>query len=294
VRIQLRPTKKVLMALGGLAVLIVGLSVVAFRAQAAQRTAKLAELKAKQEEMARVVAEANALEESQAQLAELRYKMSFLRGAEPNDYQPALLVEMDALAKHSRVKLATFSPTEPPSNQKSPVATLSTARVAPHQFQQISGGMEGSYHDLTRFLYRLTGLPKIVSIDSMQIQAAPQGSPDRVRATFQMTAYVVKEIVPQTAAAAVKLQEIAAAETKYQAETQGFTDLASLNAKGLIALKEGEEYQGYVFTTEAKDTAKDKYKFLATPKDTKLRKLSIDQSLKILMHKDDNTTEPYE
>ncbi|MBI3947345.1 MAG: type 4a pilus biogenesis protein PilO [Armatimonadetes bacterium] len=279
-KLQLRPTKKALIVLGAVALASVGLAFFTWRVQSEQRVKKQAELKAKQEEMQRVVQEAKSLEDSRAQRDEILYRMGFLRDAEPNDYQPALLLDLASLARTCGVQLATFSPTEQRVvDQKSPVARVVEKKLAPHTFQTINGGMEGSYHDVARFLYRLTGLPKIVSVDSLQVQPVQEEgrAPTDVRISFQMTAYAVKFIDPQTLAAAAKLEEIAKAELAYQLEKKVYADLDTLSATNPSLPKEKAVVGAYTFTTDKAATGKNGFKILAKTTKTGLRDLSINQ-----------------
>ena len=153
--------------------------------------------------------------------------------------------------------------------------------IAPHQYLSISSTVEGSFHSVSQFMYRLSGLPKIVSIDTVQMQPATQAPPDHVRCILQMTAYITKELQPKTMAAAVKLKEIAEAEEKYKAKHQTYGKLADLNSEGLLSLKEGETVEGYTFITDA-STGKTTFKILAGTKEPNLHNLSMDQAKKIM------------
>ncbi|MDH7571502.1 MAG: hypothetical protein QHJ73_18150, partial [Armatimonadota bacterium] len=289
VRLQLRPTRKVLVALGGIALLSAGMAAMAVRVNAAQRARKQATLEAKQRERDRILAEAAELDNSRARLAQLRYRLSVLRPCKAEDYQPSLLVELTELAQSSGILVSSFTPREVPPDQPSPVTRLGKSGVAPHRFQTINGGLQGTYHDVCRFLYRLTGLPKIVSVDSLQMQPAPGGAQDVVRATFQITAYIPKEIDPRTTAAVLKLREIADAQVKYQKDAHSFTDLNGLAGAGLISLREKESLEGYVFTTES--ATKDQFKVKATTSEADLHNLSIDHTMKV---KDETTGMPFD
>lgn len=279
-RLRLRPTKKVLIGLGALALASVVLAFFTWRVQSEVRAKKRAALKAKQEEMQQILEEAKSLEESRARKEAILYRMSFLRESEPDDYQASLLVEFSGLAKACGVKLATFNLTEPAGDQKSPVAKMVEKKLAPHTFQTITGGMEGSYHNVARFLYRLTGLSKIVSVDSLQVQPS-QGervAPDQVRVSFQMTAYAIKAIQPQTLMAVAKLKEIAKAEEEYQKSKQTYADLDTLHASDPNVPKENTVIEGYTFKTDKSATGKGGFKILATTTTAGLPNLSINQT----------------
>jgi len=292
VNVRLRPTKKVLLALGVVALLSAGLCALVYRLQSQQRAEWEARLQAKQKEADAVEAAAAQLPQSEARLEEMRYLMSFLRSAEPNDFQPALVLELSSLAQRSGVVLSSFNVAEATQKQQSPVAKTGKT-VAAHRFMTIDMVVEGSFDRPSRFLYRMMGLSKVVSVDGVQVQPLAEGALDAVRASVKMTAYVVKDVAPQMAAAATKLKEIAIAQQTYHDSHQSYGKLNDLHAEGLITLKEGEIYQGYVFTTD-RSTGSGSFKILAEPKDTqdpKLHRLSIDQSKQIT---DETDKVPYE
>lgn len=290
---HLRPTKKTLIALAVAAAASIGLAVMVWRTQSRQRAEWEARLAAKRQEADDVETAARQLPETEVRLAEIRYQMSCLRSCSPEDYQPGLLQEVSALAQRCGLALTSFSVQEPPAAQPSPIAKSGSKKVAPHQFLGVSMSLDGSFHNVTRALYQLMGLSKIVSVESVDIQPAEEGPPDAVRANVKMTAYIVKNPPSEMAAAAAQLKEIAEAETKYHNDHQSFATLTELNAAGLISLKEGAVSSGYVFTTEP-GTGKDTYKIVAKPKDDSnpaLHRLSVDQSQKIT---DETDKVPYE
>ncbi len=291
VSLRLRPTKKVLIILGIAALASLGLSYFVLKAQARQRAEWEAKLAAKMKEAEELESAALQLPDSEAALQDLQYRVSFLRGADEEEYQPALLTEMTELAWRTGVEISGFNPVEGAPTAQSPVAKTTTAsKLAPHRFITLNLSLQGSFHNVTRFLYRLTGVSKVISVDGLQVVPAPEGPADHVRVTAQATAYVLKNVPQATAMAAAKLQEIAEAEEKFKAQTQGFGTLEELRAAGLSELKEGETIGGYTFTTDKK-TSRSTYKILATSKDPKLHSLSIDKSKKIT---DETDKVPYD
>ncbi len=280
-KLRLRPTKKVMAVLGVVAVLGMALAWVVHRQQTQQRAQLQAQLETKRKEADEVETAARQLPESERELKTIQARLSLLRESKPKEFQPDLVLAMHDLAKQSGIELAMFNPSEPPTGAKSPIDRLEKKDIAPHQYLSISSTVEGSFHSVSQFMYRLSGLPKIVSIDTVQMQPATQAPPDHVRCILQMTAYITKELQPKTMAAAVKLKEIAEAEEKYKAKHQTYGKLADLNSEGLLSLKEGETVEGYTFITDA-STGKTTFKILAGTKEPNLHNLSMDQAKKIM------------
>lgn len=290
-KLHLRPTKKVLLALGGITLLCVSLAAMAFHKLGQLHDQCQAALNAKQREAQEMEAAAKQLPESEQQLADIRFRLSMLQNVAASDYQPALLLDMTQLVQRSGLRLTMFDPADETPTKQSPLMEKMGSNIAPHQYLPVTVGVEGSFYDLSRFLYRLTGLPKIVTVDTMQIAPLSEGRATDVRATLQVTAYHVKDMPPETMTAVEWLRKIYAAETAYQTQFQRFGDLNALSDKDLLPLKEGEIRQQYLFTTDAATTGSSSFKILAKAQKAGLHDLSIDQSQKIT---DETDKAPFE
>jgi hypothetical protein len=197
---------------------------------------------------------------------------------------------MSNMAKRSGISLMQFNPAQTAGTQQSPIQKLGRSDVAPHRFLPITVGVEGSFHNVTQFLYRMSGMPKIISIDSVQMLPLDDAPAHYVRGNLQLTAYIVKQVQPQTAAAITQLKTIGAALNSYKLKRERYANLRALNAEGLITVKEGDVIQGYTFTTDP-SSGKDSFKILATATDPGLHNLSIDQTGKVM---DETDQEPFE
>lgn len=128
-----------------------------------------------------------------------------------SDYVPTLMKQLESLAKANSLRIVSQSQTfqaapEPPTDKEA----RKTFVVQPYDKEIIKINVKGHYNDLTRFLYRLTEFPKILSVDTLDIKpvGTDSGESPILNVNIDMTGYLFK---PTEAAAAAPAPDAAPA-----------------------------------------------------------------------------------
>ena len=128
-------------------------------------------------DIARGVATARRLPEFQAQVSELEQRLDGLKAVLPEEKDVAeILRRVQGLATQSNLSIQRFTPQ--PQKQQSLYAEL------PYKLQA-----EGTYHDLGRFLDRISKFHRIINVSEISIKAKSQSEP---------TATIVAECIATT------------------------------------------------------------------------------------------------
>lgn len=111
------------------------------------------------------------------------------------DYVPTLMKQLESLAKTNSLRIVSqsqsFEPApEPPADKEARKTFVSQ----PYDKEIIVLVVKGHYNDLTRFLYRLTEFPKILSVDTLDIkpEGTDEGKSPILSVTINMTGYLFK------------------------------------------------------------------------------------------------------
>jgi Tfp pilus assembly protein PilO len=170
--------------------------------------------------------EARASERAAAQLGslvssqnEMRTEIRYLEtSVAPGEYVPTLLRQTEVLAKSVNLQVAALRPTLEPAPLP-PADKEARKKFKPWPYDKIHIEMEvrGGYWNIAKLLYRLTEFPKILSVESVQVQPAAGGSnilapgsaAPQLAATLRVTGYLFKN--EPAAAAALKNEKADAA-----------------------------------------------------------------------------------
>lgn len=163
---------------------------------------------------------ARASERQAAQLSGLQAEQTAMRGelhfleasVAPGEYVPTLLQQTEALAKSVHLQVAGIRPTlEPAPAPPADKEKAKTFKAWPYDKIHIDMEVRGGYWNVARLLYRLTEFPKILAVESVQVQpsaganapaaAKPGAASPELTAQIKLTGYLFKE-APSAAAAA--------------------------------------------------------------------------------------------
>jgi type IV pilus assembly protein PilO len=143
------------------------------------RQSRLTSLRA---DIARGVATARRLPEFQAQVTELETRLESLKAVLPEEKDVAeILRRVQGLATQSNLAIQRFTPQTP--KQQALYAEL------PYKVQA-----EGTYHDLGRFLDRISKFHRIINVSEISIKAKQQPEPNAtIVAEYLATTFVLQE-----------------------------------------------------------------------------------------------------
>lgn len=150
------------------------------------------ELAALQADIARGQAIAARLPEFRREVAELESQLEMLRTVLPSDQDVAeLLRRVQAMATESNLTIRGFTP-------------QAVARKQLHAEWPFGLQLEGNYHNVGRFLDRVSKFPRIINVGSIRIRARDGQTAD-VTVTVDCTAttFVLLETAPPASAGAV-------------------------------------------------------------------------------------------
>lgn len=153
--------------------------------------------------------EARANEHTAAQLEDLASAQNAMRAelryletsVTPGEYVPTLLRQTEELAKSVHLQVAGIRPTLEPAPLP-PADKEARKKWKPWSYDKVHLDVEvrGGYWNVAKLLYRLTEFPKILAVESVQVQpatgtgAAPvPGNSPPLAATLKLTGYLFKE-----------------------------------------------------------------------------------------------------
>jgi len=138
-------------------------------------------------DVARGLATARRLPEFQAQVTELEQRLEGLKAVLPEEKDVAeILRRVQGLATQSNLAIQRFTPQ--PQKQQAMYAEL------PYKLQA-----EGTYHDLGRFLDRISKFHRIINVSEMSIKSKPQPEGSTIVAEWVATTFVLQEGKPAAA-----------------------------------------------------------------------------------------------
>jgi type IV pilus assembly protein PilO len=141
-------------------------------------------------DVARGLATARRLPEFQAQVTELERRLEGLKAVLPEEKDVAeILRRVQGLATQSNLSIQRFTPQ--PQKQQAMYAEL------PYKLQA-----EGTYHDLGRFLDRISKFHRIINVSEISIKSKPQPEAwATIVAEWVATTFVLQEGKPPAAKA---------------------------------------------------------------------------------------------
>jgi Tfp pilus assembly protein PilO len=140
---------------------------------------------------------ARRLEEVKLQNEATREKIRYLESSvSAKEYVPTLLKQTEALAKSVNLRVDSVRPNlepapEPPTDKEA----RKNFKPWPYDKLHVDMQIHGSYWNVARFMYRLTEFPKILSVESIQLQppanVPPGGSPS-LTVNLNLTGFIFK------------------------------------------------------------------------------------------------------
>ncbi len=223
-QLSLKPSSKGVTALIIIAVVIFFGITLGYLAAAGKLRSASAEMSAKEKKVTESKQIAQKLEESKLDYLDARSQIRFLESSVSDQaYVPTLLKQIESLGKSVNLKVngirpepAKVQPTarklssgaqaangnvEAASEQKAQPGTSQTAVQAPSPYDElkIDVEVEGRYMNALDFMYKLTSFPKIIAINTVQMNPAANaeviGSPN-LNIKLQITAFVFKNEKP--------------------------------------------------------------------------------------------------
>ncbi len=202
----LKPSKRLCLALGGVMGLtfLSGTGLYVWQSgQIAQAGKRVAAREEEARASERTAAQLNDLVSAQNTMrTELRYLETSVT---PGEYVPTLLRQTEQLAKSVHLQVAGIRPTLEPAPLP-PTDKEARKKWKPWPYDKIHLDVEvrGGYWDVAKLLYRLTEFPKILAVESVQVQPAngtgttlvPGASPP-LAATLKLTGYLFKDESPE-------------------------------------------------------------------------------------------------
>lgn len=150
-----------------------------------QKLKKLSELR---EDIRRLEAVANKLEEFRGKVAERERDLEMLRRSLPPEKEtPDLMRKVEYLARQSNLNVRRFQP---------------AATVSKDYYQEwpISIDVEGNYHNLALFFDRVGRLPRLVNVSNVRVRSqSRQSASNTIAASCTATTYVYVEKPPAPA-----------------------------------------------------------------------------------------------
>lgn len=205
VAMQIRPSKKALMWLVSLAMILLlsGGAIYHNRAKKLNEISAQIELKEKElNSSERIARRLNAVEtrylDAQATLGALE------QGVSSKTYVPTLLRQVEELAKKSNLKVVGVRPkpvelkaaARPASEESKDKNAEPKNKREPYDRLDLDLEVTGKYWDMVRFIEQITCFPKIVTVNDVQM--APDGSPPDtgspdLKAKLSTTAFILRD-----------------------------------------------------------------------------------------------------
>jgi Tfp pilus assembly protein PilO len=208
--LRIRPTKKSLLCLAAVAVLLLVASGFAYY-NFASRLGKLnTQISKKQERLDNSEEITRRLARVEQEYTDAQVRLGTLeKGVSTKSYVPTLLRQIEDLGKSVsmrvvgvRPKVAVAAPVQAPASTDGDKGDKpKVVRKAPDPYDKLNIDIEvtGKYCDVARFLYKVTSFPKIIAVNSVQITPVTGsssketiGSPD-LSVKLGTTAFILKE-----------------------------------------------------------------------------------------------------
>ncbi|MBC8140851.1 MAG: type 4a pilus biogenesis protein PilO [Armatimonadetes bacterium] len=193
---SLRPSKQTVIVLGSL-ILVTLIGTAGFASwQLTQKQERDGVISKKTQQVNDSTFVAKQLGAKEAEYSLVRNRIGRLEtSVSEGDYVPTLMKQLENLAKTNSLRIVsqsqTFEPApEPPVDKEARKTFVSQ----PYDKEIITLVVKGRYNDLTRFLYRLTEFPKILSVDTLDIkpEGTDSGQSPLLSVTINMTGYLFK------------------------------------------------------------------------------------------------------
>ena len=229
--LQIKPSKKSLACLIAVAAVVLVAGGFAYVNLAARHGVLDKQIRAKEQKLAnseeitrRLFAVEQDYLDAQAKLGALEH------GVSTRAYVPTLLRQIEALGKGVNMRVAGVRPKPVIESSPPPSSPASSAdgdkkavvvRKSPDPYDKLDIDIEvrGKYSDVMRFVYEITSFPKIIAVNSMQInpvggKRVVSGSP-MLSVRLGTTAFVLKETVGnESAKDKVAVDGLPAADSK--------------------------------------------------------------------------------
>jgi Tfp pilus assembly protein PilO len=202
---RIKPSKKLLACLVGVAVLLLAISGLIYKNRAAklhELEAKIQEKQAKLSDSTKIASQLTAVE---AKYLDAQAKLSILeQGVSTKAYVPTLLRQIEDLGKRVGLRVVGVRPkpqtVTPPSLDSSANGSeekeKKTKKPEPYDKLDIDLELHGKYWNVVRFLEEITYFPKIITVNDVQI--APEGqaletSEPNLTIKLNITAFILKD-----------------------------------------------------------------------------------------------------
>ena len=165
--------------------------------QTGQMAAIESEVKAKEEKVASSERTAKRLLAVEAEYADMQEKLRRLEtSVTAGEYVPTLLRQMEGLAKSVQLQVGAVRPKLEPAPEP-PKEKEARKKFVPWPYDKIHIEMEvrGSYWNIAKLLYQLTEFPKIMAVESVQVQPGPAvktGKSTHLTANLKLTGFIFK------------------------------------------------------------------------------------------------------
>jgi Tfp pilus assembly protein PilO len=213
--VAIRPTRKILFMLGGILVVVLGVSGLLAAKQYGQMAQVGKDIGGRQSELSKRQGLVRQLSKAMDDLAASREKVAHLEeGVTEKDYVPTLLGQIEAVGKECDLRVIGVEPQEkkppvvsppvPPEAQRGvkasapkggqkeqvdvakPSTQAKPAEKEPYPSEQIQIVVTGTFWNVVDFLTRLTEFPKILAVSSMEVSQSKEG-PEGISPTLSVT-----------------------------------------------------------------------------------------------------------
>jgi len=193
---SLRPSKQTVIILGVLIGVVLASTAGLFALSASKNAERDAVIKTKTQQVNDSSVIAKQLGAKEDEYNRVKSRIGRLEtSVSEGDYVPTLMKQLENLAKTNSLRIVSqsqsFEPApEPPTDKEARKTFVSQ----PYDKEKINLVVKGHYNDLSRFLYRLTEFPKILSVDTLDIkpQGTDEGQSPILSVTIDMTGYLFK------------------------------------------------------------------------------------------------------
>ena len=194
-KFSLKPSKQTCYALAGLlgAGLIGGAGLYVWQSGELNELQK--QVTARQEKVASGQKIASRLVASEAAYADVQRQIRYLEtSVTASEYVPTLLRQMEGLAKSVSLQVGAVRPKLEPAPLP-PSDAEARKKFVPWPYDKIHIDMEvrGTYWNVAKLLYRLTEFPKIMAVESVQVQpntTAQTGKTPQLTANVRLTGFI--------------------------------------------------------------------------------------------------------
>ena len=214
--LQIKPTKKSLLCLAAIAVLLLAVGGFAYYSFASRLGKLNVEMSKKQERLDNSEGITRRLTRVEQEYTDAQVKLGSLeKGVSTKAYVPTLLRQIEELGKSVDMRVVGIRPkivvdapvaAAPPSDgDKGETKKVVRKKPDPYDKLDIEIEVTGKYRDVARFLYKVTSFPKIIAVNT--IQMTPVGSSSSVQTIgspelsvkLGTTAFILKEAARKSA-----------------------------------------------------------------------------------------------